>query len=186
MIGMNHTEPTDLCGHYAQMFSAWLDRSLPAHIEREISEHLETCPACHDRLEGMRRLVVDLRRLGEVEAGPELAWVVKRAVHRQARQEELRGLIRPLPLLVSAAAAAVLLVVLGGPGTRPTEPAGRDLPLTEAATQAPIQRFVLPPAVEDRFPGTLMSADPDAAAALQDSLRLRLPIRIQGIPVRFF
>jgi anti-sigma factor RsiW len=183
---MNSTEPTDFCGHYAQMFSAWLDRSLPAHIEREISEHVETCPGCRGRLEGMRRLVADLRRLGEVEAGSELAWAVKRAVHREARHQELRGLIRPLPLLVSAAAAAVLLVVLGGPGSRPAGPAGLDLPTVETATQAPIQRFVLPPAVEDRFPGTLQAADPDAAAALQDSLRLRLPVRIKGIPVRFF
>ena len=183
---MNHTEPTDLCGHYAQMFSAWLDRSLPANIEREISEHLEACPGCHGRLEGMRRLVADLRRLGEVEAGPELAWAVKRAVQREARHQELRGLIRPLPLLVSAAASAVLLVLLGSPRLRPADSVRSELPLTEAVRSAPIQRFILPPAVEDRFPGGLQAADPDAATALQDSLWLRLPIRIQGIPVRFF
>jgi anti-sigma factor RsiW len=186
VIGMSATEPTDLCGHYAQMFSAWLDRSLPAHIEREITEHLETCPGCRGRLEGMRQLVADLHRLGEVEAGPELAWAIKRAVHREARHQELRGLIRPLPLLVSAAAAAVVLVMLGGDRLGSAGPVQEEVPLTEAATATSIQRFVLPPAVEDRFPGGLQAADPDAAAALQDSLRRRLPALIKGIPVRFF
>ena len=185
MTGMNTPDHIERCGYYVELFSAWLDRSLPAHLEREIAAHLEHCGACRTRLEGMKRLLSDLRRLGEVEAGPEAAWAVKRAVRRQAVREEMRGILRPAPFLLSAAAAAVLLVVVGttrerGIGSTPAERA-----LAGQVETSPIQRYVLPPAVTDRYPGSVEALE-DAIRADQDSTGRRLPARIQGIPVRFF
>jgi predicted anti-sigma-YlaC factor YlaD len=166
------------------LFTAYLDRSLPAHIERDVAEHLESCTSCHDCLEDMKSLVVDLERLGAVEASPEMAWAIKRALRREARREAEASLLRPAPFLISAAAAAVLLVAVSLPGEQagtplePGAPAGDELMLSESAQ---LEHFVLPPRLGEQY----QSAAPYATASVTDSASTREPSRVLGLPVRF-
>jgi anti-sigma factor RsiW len=179
---MKVRDHSELCGHYAGLFTAYLDRSLPADVERELTEHLEGCPDCQDRLEGMKTLVERLALLGQVEAGPEVAWMVKRAIGRQERRAQGRGLLRPVPFLVSAAAAATLLVVVNMPSDQePTAPPTvMNSTLEAGAAQQPLENFVLPP----RLGSGLQSAEASATAAGMDTIRTPA-FRVPAIPIRF-
>jgi predicted anti-sigma-YlaC factor YlaD len=173
-----------MCDQYAELFTAYLDRSLPAHIERDVAEHLESCANCHDRLEDMKSLVIDLERLGTVEASPEMAWAIKRAVRREARREAEVLLLKPVPFLISAAAAAVLLVAISLPGEQVGPPlesgtsTGDELILSDSAQ---LEHFVLPPRLGEQY----QSAAPYATASVTDSASTREPSRVLGLPVRF-
>ncbi len=173
-----------LCELYSQMFTAYIDRSLPAHVERDLSEHLVECEECAARLEGMKRIVEDLSGLGTPEASPELAWAIKRAVRREARREEEVGMLKPLPFLISATAAAILLVAVSLPSDRAATPGGEGAPagLDLSAMQATqLENFVLPP----RLSGDFRSAVPYATASLSDTATSRKPSRVNGLAVRF-
>ncbi|MFC1543861.1 anti-sigma factor family protein [Gemmatimonadota bacterium] len=179
---MKVRDHSDLCGHYAGMFTAYLDRSLPAGVERELAEHLEGCPVCQNRLEGMRALVERLAQLGQVEAGPEVVWMVKRAIAREERRSRARGVLLPVPFLVSAAAAAALLVVVSLPSSRgpAPSPSVMNSTLEAGAIQQPLENFVLPP----RLGSGLQAAAASATASGMDTIRTPA-FRIPAIPVRF-
>ena len=131
----------------------------------------------------MKSLLIDLDRLGSVEASPELAWAIKRAVRHEARREAEAFLLRPAPFLISAAAAAMLLVVVSLPGEQagtPLEsgaPARDEFMLSESAQL----HFVLPPRLGEQY----QPAAPYATASVTDSATTREPSRILGLPVRF-
>jgi anti-sigma factor RsiW len=177
-------DSAQLCELYSQMFTAYIDRSLPAHVERELSDHLVECPGCTERLEGMKQLVEELSGLGTPEASPELAWAIKRAVQREVRREEEAHLLRPLPFLVSATAAAILLVAVIAPSEDATLLGGRgsmggsDL---DAVQSTQLENFVLPPRLNESY----RAAVPYATASLADTATSREPSRVTGLAVRF-
>ncbi len=69
---MNHATADEL--------SAYLDRELPSGSSEQIEEHLETCDACLQHLESMRRVVHHLRHLERMAPPPTLGQVVARRV----------------------------------------------------------------------------------------------------------
>jgi len=163
----------------AESFSAYLDRSLPASVEQEIAAHLDQCPECRQRLESVKALVVDLKKLDGIEAGSELAWSVKRAVHRLARREASMPFVRLLPFLTSTVAAAILLIIVSLPARMGNSPAQRSVsasPEMQTAQSPRWERYVLPAQVgEDNAPVLF-----DQQAAAQDSAARREPSRIRG------
>ncbi|MCK4771982.1 MAG: zf-HC2 domain-containing protein [Candidatus Latescibacteria bacterium] len=173
------------CELVAESFSAYLDRSLPASVEQEIAAHLDQCPECLQRLEEMKTLIADLYGLGGIEAAPELAWSVKRAVRRLAQRQADAPVLRPIPFLASAAAAAVVLVLVSV-GSGP-EDASLDQHAAGSSemqvTQNPRwERYVLPAQVgEENVPSLF-----DQQAAAGDTSTIREPSRIRGArAVRF-
>ena len=91
-------------------------------------------------------------------------------------------MLRPVPFLVSAAAAATLLVVVSfpsDPGPAST-PAVLNSTLEAGAMQQPLENFVLPP----RLGSGLQAAAASATASGMDTIRTPA-FRIPAIPVRF-
>ncbi len=181
MRGMGQSENGAYCGLVAESLAAYLDRSLPAPVERQIASHLEACPDCRRRLTAMTALVRDLRCLGDIEAGPEMSWAIKRLIRREARRENARALIRPLPFLASAAAAAAVFVLLGltsRPGLLPgSTPA--PVPRMLQAEESPLweRRYALPAQVDELRSGTFA----ERQRAGSDSTATREPTRLHGI-----
>ena len=60
--------------------SAYLDRQLPEPEAQQVEAHLESCASCHERLEGMRRVVVSLRHLEHLSPPSTLDQIVARRV----------------------------------------------------------------------------------------------------------
>lgn len=171
----------EYCDLVAESFSAYLDHSLPASLEGEIAAHLEECESCRLRLEGVVALIANLNGLGEVEAGTELGWSVKKAVHRYARRETSPTALRPLPFLASAAAAAVVLVIIGISGTDEMSPIPQSMlnPGSQQAEQSAQldSRYVLPPLLEDLHSTGLIMPQ----VAETDTTSKREPSRLRGI-----
>ncbi len=177
---MKARESKEYCGLVAETFSAYLDRSLPASLEREISQHMEECEECRGRLEGVKALIVDLGRLGGEEAPTELGWSIKRVVGKQARREAATPIVRPIPFLTSAAAAAAALLVISLSGTGGTEP------FQTSAIDPSTLQAEQPPVVEPQFalPAEMgaMQASPllDNTMTANDSTSGRMPSRLRG------
>jgi len=177
---MNQHERTDYCGLVTESLSAYLDRSLPAPVERQIAEHLEECVACRRRLAGMNALLSDLQTLDRVEASPEVGWAIKRMIRREARRERARSVIRPLPFLVSSAAAAVLFILIGFGSA--TEQATGPVMLTEQTAietaETPLweRRYVLPAQVGDPLGATVAGK----STTDTDSTVVHRPSRLTG------
>ncbi len=177
---MKAREPKEYCGLVAETFSAYLDRSLPASLEREISQHMEECEECQNRLEGVKAIISDLGRLGDEEAPTELGWSIKRAVCKQARREAAASIVRPIPFLTSAAAAAAAILVISLSGTGGTEP------FQTMAIDPSIMQAEQPPVTEPQFAlpaemgGMQASALLDNAITADDSTSGRMPSRLRG------
>ena len=182
---MKADKSTAFCQLVAESFSAYLDRSLPASVEQEISIHLDRCPECLQRLEGMKAVINGLGMLDGIEAAPELAWSIKKSVRRLARLEESRQVLRPLPFLASAALAASVLVLVSVGGGLEDSASGQR-PAASSDTQVSQntrwERYVLPAQVgEENVPGLF-----GQQAAAEDTSTRREPSRISGArAVRF-
>lgn len=137
-------------GHLAlELLSVYLDGEANPQEERRVADHLASCAACRQRLEGARRVVSDLRRLPPVEVPSVLAARVKErvAAERAAaagrwaaglRSWSLRWLAVPparpsfgTPL--GAALALLVMLLLAEHGSLPSPVAGD---LATAATAA--------------------------------------------------
>lgn len=182
---MKVRDTSTYCQLVAESFSAYLDRSLPASVEQEITAHLDLCPDCLRRLEAVKAVIADLGRLGDVEAAPELAWSIKRAVRRLARQEEAKQVLRPLPFLASAAlAASVLVLVSMGGGLVGSSPERQVAGPSESQfSQNPRwERYVLPAQVGEENASGLFGQQ----SAAEDTSTRQEPSRIRGArAVRF-
>jgi len=84
---------------------AYLDNELSAHDDREITQHLATCPACAMAALGGRKLKLGIRRAASSAFAPsaEFQAKIRRSVAPRSRPSWLAGL---------AFAVAVLLVVV--------------------------------------------------------------------------
>ncbi|HYG65272.1 MAG TPA: zf-HC2 domain-containing protein [Thermoanaerobaculia bacterium] len=100
-----------------EMLSAYLDGEIEPARERTIDHHLNSCEECRARLNGMRGLVLELRRAPRLQPPPPLAHQVRQQVMEQAPAgvwESLRALLagRPLhPAMHSVMAMGLALVL---------------------------------------------------------------------------
>ena len=62
--------------------SSYLDRQVSDDEARWLAEHLEACPDCRERLEGLRRVVLGLRDLESAPPPPGLGLELQRHVAR--------------------------------------------------------------------------------------------------------
>ena len=63
-----------------ELLSAYLDRQLREPEAGALEAHLERCEECHGRLEGLREVVENLRRLDRRDPSPELEKAVARRI----------------------------------------------------------------------------------------------------------
>ncbi|MFC1499888.1 anti-sigma factor family protein [Candidatus Zixiibacteriota bacterium] len=176
---MRTSDEHGYCGLVTEVFSSYLDHSLSASLERDVAAHLEECVSCRHRLEGISSLITDLKKLNMIEAPHELSWSIKRAVHREARNERAFSLLRPFPFLASAAAAAIILVMAGFQGAAVPPTAGESPAQFEtlsAIAQEQLQHYILPPQIGD-LRGTGLFGD---QVAMFDSTRIETPSRLPG------
>ncbi len=167
------------CGLVSEVLSSYLDHSLSASLERDVATHLEECVSCRHRLEGISFLLTDLKKLNVIDAPQELSWSIKRAVHREARKEQAISLLKPFPFLASAAAAAIILVMVGFQGAAVSPSVGETtapLETLSAVDQGQLQRYILPPQIGG-FQGAGLYDD---QVAMLDSTRSNAPIRLPG------
>lgn len=103
-----------------ELLSAYLDRELPARQAEQVEEHLDHCPGCRARLDGLARAVGALARLERAAPPPSLAQHVERRValaagrRTWAEQLELRlSTFAPQsPLLVAFTVTIALAAIL--------------------------------------------------------------------------
>ena len=73
------------CHSSVEELSAYLDRELAPARLRLVETHLEDCEECRRRVEGLGRLVRDLRRLERFEPPPALGQQLLGRLHRSSR-----------------------------------------------------------------------------------------------------
>jgi anti-sigma factor RsiW len=99
-----------------EILSAWLDGEIDAPWDRELEEHVSSCPGCRDRierLEGVRRALLEA---ATPDWRPAMERVRSSLVARGLANERItpvwrRRVALPVPLAI---AAAVLVMVLAG------------------------------------------------------------------------
>ncbi len=64
----------------AESLSAYLDRQLVEPEVERLEAHLEECQECHGRLQGLRRVVADLRQIESLDPPAELRRAVARRI----------------------------------------------------------------------------------------------------------
>jgi hypothetical protein len=100
--------------------STYLDDRLPSGARERVDAHLQECPDCASRLEEMRLLVAEIRRLPQTKAlrsfaiSPELAAVTRRDADRSRQREKTAARRVYLGFSGATVAAAVLLVAVLG------------------------------------------------------------------------
>ena len=63
-----------------ELLSAYLDQQLVGSEVSHLEDHLENCDECHDRLEGLRKIVASLHRIDDVDPPAELEMAVARRI----------------------------------------------------------------------------------------------------------
>jgi mycothiol system anti-sigma-R factor len=103
------------CAEFAARLHPFVDGQLEMSETIAAEAHAAGCLACHERAEAERRFRELLRRQPRESAPPELRAMIRGRIRRSARVRALRPwLVAPL------AAAAVLLLALLLPGSRPS------------------------------------------------------------------
>ncbi len=104
-----------MSGHAtAESLSLYLDAALPAVQRRQVADHLDACPDCRQRLDGLRRVVAGLGRLPTAAPPEDLAARVGRQIDLRGRRRRWGRLLAggmPRPL-VGAPPMHILALVL--------------------------------------------------------------------------
>ena len=107
-----------MSGHAtAQSLSLYLDAALPVAERRRFEEHLEVCPECRQRLDGLRRVVSGLGRLPTAAPPQDLAARVGREIDLRGRGGPWQRLLEgdlPRPLLASPPIHLLALILALG------------------------------------------------------------------------
>lgn len=107
-----------MSGHAtAESLSLYLDAALPAAERRQIEEHIEGCPRCRQRLDGLRRVVSGLGRLPTAAPPEDLAARVVREIDLRGRRSRWSRLLEdglPGPALGSPPLHILALVLALG------------------------------------------------------------------------
>jgi len=106
--------------------SAYVDSRLANREQRRVEGHLRSCANCSRKLEEIRALVAEMRRLPEAKAprsfalSPELAAATRRSAVRERHEERTAARRVYLGLSGATAAAAVLLIAVLGVDLAPS------------------------------------------------------------------
>ena len=73
----------------AELLSAYLDQQLVEPEARQLEEHLDRCQDCHVRLEGLRKVVKNLRNLEQLATPLTLEQTVARRIALSGERESL-------------------------------------------------------------------------------------------------
>ncbi len=73
----------------AELLSAYLDSQLVEPEVRQLEEHLDRCPQCHVRLEGLRKVVKNLQNLEQLATPLTLEQTVARRIALSTERESL-------------------------------------------------------------------------------------------------
>ncbi len=73
----------------AELLSAYLDRQLVEPEARQLEQHLDRCPECDVRLEGLRKVVKNLRSLEQLATPLTLEQTVARRIALSEERESL-------------------------------------------------------------------------------------------------
>ena len=103
-----------MSGHAtAESLSLYLDAVLPVAERRQVEDHLDACPDCRRRLDGLRRVVSGLGRLPTAAPPEDLAARVVREIDLRGRRRRWRWLADGLPApLLGAPPMHLLALVL--------------------------------------------------------------------------
>lgn len=97
-----------------QLLSAFYDEELDSEWEKRIEEHLQTCAACRERVQGYTRLSEELQgaALFDLQSSMDRSWLALQA-RRGVTVASLwrRHVAVPMPIVL--AAAALFLVAIG-------------------------------------------------------------------------
>lgn len=97
-----------------ESLSGYLDAVLPVAERRRVADHLDACPECRHRLEGLRRVVTGLGRLPTAAPPEDLAARVRREVVLRRRRGVWQTLTEtgvPIPRLGSPPIHILALVL---------------------------------------------------------------------------
>jgi len=100
--------------------SAYVDSRLAGRVQERVESHLQSCADCSRKLEEIRALVAEMRRLPEAKAprsfalSPEMAAATRRGGVRERHEERTAARRVYLGLSGATAAAAVLLIAVLG------------------------------------------------------------------------
>ena len=84
-----------MSGHAtAESLSLYLDATLPPAVRRQVQDHLDACPACRQRLDGLRRVVAGIGRLPTAVPPDDLAARVGREIDLRGRRSRWSRLIQ--------------------------------------------------------------------------------------------
>jgi len=122
------------CDRSSQV-QAYYDGELPAAEGALVEAHLRECAACREMLADLRGLSSAIAMAGMREASDE-------AVRRFGRAWKVardRGVIRLAGWLTAAAAAVLMAVLVGKPGTQGIESSGQSAVWETAATTPPAE-----------------------------------------------
>jgi anti-sigma factor RsiW len=157
-----------LCGTVRERLPGYLEDALPAGDRSELRNHLASCEGCRREIARIEpsllfaRIPADevssedvLAVLAGVRAGIALAETERRVGRSRGRSR------RRLAAMTSAAALALMTLVLPGSGRRPIESAAKTPPVTApapgfapAAQKAPTATFPADATIYDWNPGT--------------------------------
>ncbi len=95
--------------------SAYVDGRLPARARARVDSHLQSCDGCARKLEEMRLLLAELRRLPEAKAPHSFALTPEMAAEARPRPEHTRQRVaaRRAYLGLSGATAVAALLLIG-------------------------------------------------------------------------
>lgn len=107
-----------MSGHVtAESLSLYLDAALPSAKRQRLTGHLDACPECRQRLDGLRRVVTGLGRLPSAAPPEDLAARVRREIDLRGRRSRWRRLLDgglPAPLLSSPPIHILALILALG------------------------------------------------------------------------
>ena len=73
------------CCNVVRLLADYLERQLPAAIQRELEQHLQRCPRCVSQLHTYKSTVSLLRSLKDEELPPELRLTLKAFIDAKCR-----------------------------------------------------------------------------------------------------
>lgn len=105
--------------HVDELYTAYLDGTLPDTMRQQVDEHLHVCPACARGLEETRQLVADLQLMSAVPVPSEFVAGVRARVQALPTRPA-RPWLRPVLAWGSLAAAASIALIFSRFSTPPS------------------------------------------------------------------
>jgi hypothetical protein len=99
------------CETIEQDFDAYLDNELSPYAQRKVLDHVANCLACTGNLEARSRLKNTVKRAVTQQQVPD---DLEKSIQEKLRNRQRRGVLSPYPWQWALAAAATVLVAVGG------------------------------------------------------------------------